>query len=503
MDNDREVNALVTKSTSAFLQELGREFKERQKRYNLDEEFAKTRKNRSVFIPVTVLAVTVVLIGAAFFTATWIQSQSANVDVGIESAFSDVNLRDVLDTVKRNETEMEQARTLLRELLESRDRRIQSVESNAQRDLQLLGSRNLSVAARNQEAQIIENRLQTDLSGIQAEFDPQIAEVEARIAEIQARIDQYDARQLEQAREQQELINNQQRLFDLEKQQLTASHTAELEALRQAHAQEVQSLEAFQVQLEQNLTQRYEGELRAAFNRYNPQFTEAGLGPLLSSAPRAGQGPPITQGPEVLGVTANDSVALSTNESLRGLYTDLETILDRLEAVPYENSVPQALSALRVLVLDSLETHRESQERLLAEVRSRDTQISSTSQQIEAARTAADAQAAQAQAYENLLGQIEYAIQTEARRQGDSGYLLDPRNTNEILVFTTDPELLDLGTEGLVFREDSRLIGRVSVTQVGPPTLAALVSLEEGEALAPYDSLIFNFQAQSGVPQGE
>ena len=495
MDNDRKIDALIAQSRSTFLQELGREFQERQKQYDLEEEFAKTKKNRSFLVPFSVLGVTLLLIGSAFFMASWIQTQTLSMDVGIEAAFSDVNLRDVLDTVKRNESEMQQAQEQLRELNVLKDRRIQIARDAAERESLLLVTRGLSVQQQNIQNQQIQSQLAQTIEDIEQEFAPRIAEAEALIADIQLRIDQYDARQLELARAQEEILNNQQRLFDLERQRLVQNHTAELNSLRDAHMEELVAMREFQRNLEQTLTQRFRNEQAAAlaqqFNRFNPVFQESGVISILSR--RNGQpGTPLLNTLSPL-IRVAEVGSADLQDSLTSVLQDLELVMNRLESIPYENSVPQAFGSIRDLIQRGFENHGEYQTRLNQLISQQRSTINQLNQQVATAAVVEQ----QANFIFSLLSQIEYSLGVKARQTGDFGFIIDPRNSGEILFFATDPEILEIGTIGLVFREDSRLIGRIQVISTGPPLLGSVVSLQEGEFLAPFDSLVFEFQGGS------
>ena len=496
MDHDREVNSLIAQSKSAFLQELGREFRERQKQYNLDEEFAKTKKNRSVLVPIVVAGITILLLGAAFIVSTTIQSRSSDLDIGMATAFSDVNLRDVLDTVKRNETEMERAQERLREILNARDRRLQSAESAAQREITLLNSRGLTQAQIDREAAAIRNGLGVEVAAIDQEFAPQIEEAENLIAEIQARIDQYDSRQLEQAQAQQEVLNNQQRLFELEMAQLREQYESEIAELSTSHANQVAELEAFQVELERSLTQRFtrerEAALAAQFDVYNPTFTGSALTAMLNAGPAPGQGPNLTQVPTT-STAARPHLGSQSIQSLANIYAAAETLLARIEAVPYENSVPRGLSTLRSQIGQAAQAQIGLQNQLAGAIED----LQEENWTLEDELTELQQVSRDAALLDQLLDQVDAGLSALARANGDFGYVLDPRDQENVLIYATDPELLDVGMEGLIFREDSRLIGRIAITRLGRPLLGRIVSLQDGEQPSPYDSLVFALQGNS------
>lgn len=487
MDNDREVNSLVTRTKGLFLKDLGREFQDRQKRYDLDEEFAKTKKNRSPFVVIAVTAITVILTVVSILIAVSIDEAAQNMDVGLGNAFADVNLKDVLDTVKRNETEMEQARRALRDLIDRRDTALATAQQRADQEIRLIESQDLTAVARSRAIAAVQERLPAELQRIHQEYDPQIAEAEARIAEIQARIDQYDARQLQLARQQEERLNAQQRIFELERDQLIAQHQQEVQDLTTRYTTQLANLQAFSDNLERNLTARFRAERSAALAEqklvYNPVF----VGPVLQAISGAPANPePLTSAP-----TIDEGIYRFTGSEfsarLQASYQKLETIFQRLDQIPYENSIPGALSTIKTDVLTALRIHREVQDVLARAVEGFQAELAELEQLSDEAV--------------GILTKVNYSLQEVARTKGDSGYILDPRDTENILVFTANPDLLSAGMVGLVYREDSRQIGTVRITKVGVPSYAALESLTGGEKLAPFDSLVFNFQGSRAINQ--
>ncbi|KGE71857.1 hypothetical protein [Spirochaeta lutea] len=504
MDHDREINAIVEQSKQTFLKELAREFRERQKRYNLEEEFAKTKKNRSVLIPLFVILTAVVLIGGAIGVSFYIQSMNERADINFEGAFADVNLRDVLNTAKRLDESMAAAQRRLVQLRNSQEKEINDLITASERETALIESRGLNQAQMQQEERLIQERLQESIAEVQARYAPQIEEVELEIQRIQAQMDQYDSRQVEQARRQEELLDNQKRLFNLELEQVQARYEEQIAALEADHEQELQELQLFEEQLRENLRERLEAEQRAALNEmfltYNPvfsqEFTDQWLNPQPSQELAA-----IPNLTDIWRFTAQMrevrqilDLSFQQIEDLENNIAGMDALITRLGGVGYANSVELTLRQLKELQGQNLRVLQESSQAMSQRILDQETAFQEATQRIAAANRRLEASVAEQNRLKSFIGQLEYSLAALSRRSGDSGFIVDARDDENILLFALNKEFIVPGIEALIFREDTRQIGRIRVKAVEPHIIAQLEMLQEGERLFPFDAVIFNLQ---------
>ncbi|MEW8119841.1 MAG: hypothetical protein AB2792_21985, partial [Candidatus Thiodiazotropha sp.] len=128
MDNGNEIKpemdskstALIERSKALFLHDIISEFRNRQQRYDVGEEFAKTKKNRSLLIYAVILGMVAVFSIGVYLLTDYIQKDSKNIIVDIDD-FKDVKLQELLDTVKRYESGLQQARRERYSLINNRD----------------------------------------------------------------------------------------------------------------------------------------------------------------------------------------------------------------------------------------------------------------------------------------------------------------------------------------------------------------------------------------------
>lgn len=477
MDNEREVNAIVERSKMIFLKEIIEEFKQKQQQYDPAVEFAKTKKNKSVFVPLTIALLLVVFGGVVVWVTGYIQRSSHNIAVNIED-FADVNLRDLLDGAKRLQTELEEVLRQRGQLVNERDLKIKNAEEVRDRSISLSREAAISEGERQNQIQTAEDRAQEEITTIRAEYDPQIAELEARIAELQDKIAEYDSRQLEQAREQEEVLDNQQRVYDLQIEELKQSYEEEIAGLKGTYEDQIAELEAYQEDFEETVRIRHQQEMAAQKLLYNPRMDREEIARLFA-AMDGGRG--IPEPGSFDRILASEGILSEEDFAKLGAITDeLKELFDRLDEIPYENSVPEVLSQMRQRIAVLLDEYEMIRSDLQEVVHDRDTEIGRRNDTIQNLNTEID--------------RYNFALKQLSEAGGNSGYVLDTRDSTAIQVFINPLLTVDSGTIGYVFRADDEYIGTIRFYAADGRLRAELVELAPEQVLQPYDKVLIEVQ---------
>lgn len=494
MDDEREMSEkernpgtdLVERSKMIFLQEIVEEFREKQSRYDVGTEFAKTKRNRNFLVPGIILALIVVFSVVVVGVTRYIQSSSRAIQVDIDD-FADVNLRDVLDEAQRLQNQLEAAQRELAQVQDELANGIGQVERERDRSIQLLDNQGISVAQRSNRRAELEAQAQSEIESLQAEYQPRISELEERIADLRDEIAQYDSRQLEQAREQEEILNNQQRVAELEKQQLREEYEAEIDRLTETYEVEITRLEEFQTEFERTIRQRHADEIAALraqhrqelsemFRMYNPVFTDGQLLELLDpgiSTPGSAGGQIATYDP----LLGTENVAQRQEyRTLEERYSAFRDLVDRLQEIPYENSVSQALTQIEDRSYDLILRYEDLWMGLRESVIDRDAII--------------DARDATISGQQKQLDELLFALEELTRINGETGYVLDPRDTNEIVVYVSRIRTVREGALGYVFRRDDEYIGSVRFIRRDGRMVAELVETAEDQEIRAFDKIL-------------
>ena len=376
MDNENQITDLVERSKIDFLRDAVRELREQKKLYDLDEEFAKTKKNRNPLVLITVVLVVVLFVGVGVVVRYFTQQSSRNVQINI-SDFEDVNLKDLLDLSKKNETRLANIRRELATFKEMQASSRLGIQQDAGNRIEILANQSLGNQKRQEEIKKIRDEEKGKIAAVNKEYSGKIQGKEEEIAGIQKEIDEYDSRMLTQARQQEEVLNNQLRLFDIERTNLIDSYDSRIDNLTVMHDRQVKSLEKQKkevvdllksrhaselAQLKNNhvtqlanLEQKHATEIEDTIGLYNPTFTDGRMGLLLGEL--------IDQSLLDTEVAAyrdilDDEGILSERDFQRmnSSLQEFSVVLARLQETPYINSVPGALDQLeyrnRVIVRD-------------------------------------------------------------------------------------------------------------------------------------------------------
>ncbi|MDA3947949.1 MAG: hypothetical protein PF508_01880 [Spirochaeta sp.] len=498
MDDERKMSdekrkpgtELVERSKMVFLREIVEEFQEKQAQYDLQAEFAKTKKNRSYMVPGVILGLIVVFSLVVVAVTQYIQTSSRSIQVNIDD-FADVNLRDVLDEAQRLQNELEAVQRELRQTETELADAIERVERERDRAVQLLEDRNLSVAQRNARRQELEAQAASEIESLQAEYQPRIATLQEEIEQLQEQIAQYDSRQLEQAREQEEVLNNQQQIAELEKQQIREQYEAEIERLTATYESEIAGLEQFQEDFERQIRQSHANEIAALqrqhrqalnemFARYNPQFTEGSLLGLLDRELPTPDDPAAAIAPYSPLLGAEGVANRTEYATLQQRYEELLSIIARLGEIPYEGSVAPAIGQLEQRSYDLIRRYERLWTGLRDSVIDRDTIIAARNNTIDEQRAELD--------------QLLFALEELTRFNGETGYILDPRNPDEIVVYVSRIRTVREGALGYVFRRDDEFIGSVRFVRRDGRMVAELVETVGEMDLRPFDKILVEAQ---------
>jgi len=170
---------------SVFLPEVIRDPEGKAREYSLSEEFAKTRKNRSLVLYAAVIGFIAFLVVGALLLTLFIQGRFDREPININT-FEDIKLIDVLDKAKRLESELNRARAELGDME--------------------LAMRDGILAAKSPEAK----------RQVEARYRERIAAKRRLVAEKQREMDSHDARLQESIKKAEAIVSNYQKLHKIE-----------------------------------------------------------------------------------------------------------------------------------------------------------------------------------------------------------------------------------------------------------------------------------------------
>ena len=227
-------------------------------------------KNRSILV-IAVTALTILALASAAALATSIiKRQTASMPVDV-NAFEDLNLRDLLDTAKRNEADLEQAKLDLSRIQGEEAAALGSIDRELSATTEAIQARGLASTEEGRRIAQAKALSASQKAAVTARYSTSLATGQAKVKAIQDKIDSYDKRLSDQSRKQQELLDNQNKLNDLEKQGLVKSYEGRIQDLRSAAERDAVAAKRQRQALSQGLTERW-----------NPVFTDPETAGLLT-----------------------------------------------------------------------------------------------------------------------------------------------------------------------------------------------------------------------------
>ncbi|MEI6874432.1 MAG: hypothetical protein WCL50_04785 [Spirochaetota bacterium] len=475
MGDDNEIRDLIHREAEDFVKKAKDASSKLVATYNFEEEFAKTRKNRSLLVPLVTLGTILVLGVVSFGVSVWIEQRNEAAPVDVRS-FEDLNLKDLLDSAKRNETDMRKAiadqtqlEFELRSALDAADRDYKS-------ELDSIKVKANSKAEETTQSAAAKKAWELKRTQITASFATRVAAKKAEIKAIQDKIDKYDQRLMKQANEQKAILDNAQRIFDNEKQTLTTQYEKRIKDIQAQRKTDIAALTKQRDELVASLTARY-----------NPTFADARTAALL-----AGWKAPPSYGPYASlsdYLVTNGFVKKEEVSSLDASLANLGYLTGKLRGVPWINSVPPAMSRVEAESLVSIGGYRaiigrtttglEQRDRNIAD---RDGKITDLNNKVASVETERD--------------RLNWAISRYALIQRETGFIVDPRDPSSIILAINPTIPVSDGALAYVVRGE-KTIATIQLLVRGGNATAVPVEIAEGESILPFDSVLVRTDAES------
>jgi len=471
--NDFEVKDLVEQSKLIFLREVIEDFRRQQALYDAGTEFAKTKKNRSPIVPLVVLGMTLLFVLGAVAVTLYIQETSKRITVGIQE-FEDVNLKDVLDSAKRNEQEMQQAKRDLEALNQSMESEIAAVREETRHEIDLIAAERITQAEKDRRTQAARAREARRIDAIRASYNPRIQEKNKAIKAIQARIDEYDSRQVEKARKQEEVLNNQQRLFKIELDKTTKYYEDRIATLNAKYDKDTSALRTYHKNYVTTLQDNHAKEIENLILKFNPKLTDFAVVSLL----QAGTDPkllketfPSTYRP----LLQHEGVMKPEDfQALQRAGVEYDLLTSELKKIPSVNSVPAVVAQMEYRHRVIAKIYDELWTRLSDSVAKKNVIIASQSSEIE---------------------QFLFALERLQKTSRENGYILDARDPKTVKVYVDKDRRLAEGMIGVVFRKDDEYIGKVKFFKKDGEFFASVAELKKTAVpLEPFDKVLIQEQ---------
>lgn len=285
MDNDSKIMNDVEeqrhKDVLLFLQKELEPLKLRNRvnAYNLEEEFAKTKKNRSLFIPAILSGCVLIILVVSFVISKSIDKTNRDIKVNVEE-FDDINLKNLINTVSRTQEQFESAVKNKAQIESQKKSALNAALDKRDADLWTIDSLNLrSRSEKTKRQSAVHKAYDDEVREIIAQYDPLLDAADAEIETYQNKLNEYDNAKLDAAKEQQKAIDSERQLQELERQKLIKEYELRLTSLEN---EMTKMRNSYQYELRKNLTAVSE-KLQKEIDQLDPVIEDEYAESLLSS----------------------------------------------------------------------------------------------------------------------------------------------------------------------------------------------------------------------------
>jgi len=348
MDDDKQVKDLTTQSTiGRFLNKPILPDERDKETFDLEKEFAKSAKNRSLLVPLAVAVFLVVLAVGAWVASQFTEAASQKSSVSIGS-FEDLKLKEIFDTARKNKKDLATIQGQIDELVQASDARVVAIKQ--------AGTSKADIAsvddATGEKAKVLLAETARKVAAEKAALAASIAPLKAQADEVQKKIDSYDDRIGQMNKKNQQVLDTQQRLFDLEKKKLTDMYEARILAQTEEASATLVRVKEERDALVAAMKAKQADDIRKLILKYNPVISDGILKAQLAKDGLAPADYPALVFPDRIGLQNLVPADLQAEFAARVDRTRL--LLARLREIPYENSVPPLLNTLDKAISDSL-----------------------------------------------------------------------------------------------------------------------------------------------------
>ena len=206
--------------------------------YDLEKEYAKTKKNRSPFVSLLLgISILVVFLLSWGLTA-YINTKNQEITVNL-SEFEGLNVKNLLDSVNKVQTNYDNAMKNKTNIISDRDVALRKAEEKRDSELFVIESLNLDNKKEIEARQnAVLEEYEASVAQINEYYEPQIVLADNELAEYKKQLDEYDTSKLEAARQQEQALDSERRVHRLEMEKLSSEYEARIAALQESYAKE-------------------------------------------------------------------------------------------------------------------------------------------------------------------------------------------------------------------------------------------------------------------------
>ena len=312
--------------------------------YDLEKEYAKTKKNRSFFSMGLLIGSLLVVFLLAWGITAGIEKQNSEITVNLEE-FEGLNIKNLLDSVSKVQTNYDNAMKNRTNLVSDKEIALNKAAEKRDSDLFLIDSLTLDAKQTEERKAAVYEEYEAAVALVNETYDPQIVNAEKELEEYKKQLDEYDTAKLESARQQEQALDSERRVHQLEMDKLAKRYEDRIAEMQDAMNQERQNNSEQMRKSVQEVSQKYLNQIAELDPDLSGEKSRSLVQSINTQSIQAFT-PELYAGEELV----KDDVISKGLEQFNEVYGQYTKVRAPMEEIPYKNTMPSYLSASKKLV---------------------------------------------------------------------------------------------------------------------------------------------------------
>ena len=312
--------------------------------YNLEKEYEKTKKNRSLFSFLILFISLAVVFLIAWGITAGINKQNEEITVNLQE-FEGLNIKNLLDSVSKVQANYDAAMKNKTNIISDRDVALHKAEEKRDSDLFLIDSLSLEKPEADKRKKTVYEEYEQAVALVNEVYDPQLVLADNELAEYKRQLDEYDTAKLEAARQQEQALDSERRVHQLEMDKLSGEYEKRIAELQDSIAKERKNNSDQMRRSVTEVSQKYIAEI----DQLDPDLTLTSAQGIVNTINaqeyEAFDYEAFLQENEIQDDTVETGLAMFQQN-----YNKYLTVQEPFENIPYKKSAPAYIKASKNLV---------------------------------------------------------------------------------------------------------------------------------------------------------
>ena len=313
--------------------------------YNIEKEYAKTRKNHSPFSALMLIGCFLVVLAIAFIITKTISSKNEDISVSV-AAFDDLNLKNLLNTVGAAQTNYENAVKKRATIEGDMSVKLKAADETRTNDLFVIESMTRLTKKKKAELEAeADKKYKEAVAAIHEEYDGQLVQADKEIQEYKSQLAEFDAAKVQAAREKEKALDTERRVKELEQKKIKDQYELRISELNQKLADTQKRSSEDMRRAVGSVSEQYQAEIALL----DPKLNDSKAGKIIAETKNSSAAD--FNGASTLnarGITSQNLTGAMND--YQKLYDDYKYLDKAVAALPQKNSIPSYVAASRKLV---------------------------------------------------------------------------------------------------------------------------------------------------------